>query len=53
MCHYLQTSPDSSFTQNRVCTKATANDRVILSGMKLIVTQDGHRAEKMLSSQEE
>ena len=28
MCHYHQSSPDSSFTQNRVCTKATANGRM-------------------------
>src|SRR5579864_1496024 len=53
MCHYHQTSPDSSFTQSRVCTKATANGRITLSGTKLIVTQDGHREEQMLSSQEE
>ncbi len=53
MCHYHQTSPDSSFTQNRLCTKATANGRITLSGMKLIVTQAGHREEKTLSSQEE
>jgi N-hydroxyarylamine O-acetyltransferase len=53
MCHYHQTSPDSSFTQNRVCTKATADGRITLSGMKLIVTRDGHREEKMLSSEQE
>jgi N-hydroxyarylamine O-acetyltransferase len=53
ICQYHQSSADSSFTQNRVCTKATANVRITLSGMKLIVTQDGHREEKMLSSQEE
>jgi N-hydroxyarylamine O-acetyltransferase len=53
MCLYHQTSPDSSFTQNRVCTKATANGRITLSGMKLIVTQTGHREETTLPSQEE
>jgi N-hydroxyarylamine O-acetyltransferase len=53
MCHYHQTSPDSSFTQNRVCSKATADGRITLSGMKLIVTQAGHREEKILPSQEE
>jgi len=53
MCHYHQTSPDSSFTQNRVCTKATPDGRITLSGMKLIVTRDGHREEKVLTSEEE
>ncbi len=53
MCHYHQTSPDSSFTHNLVCTRATADGRTTLSGMKLIVTRDGHREEKMLSSEQE
>jgi len=53
MCHYHQTSPDSSFTQNRVCTKATADGRITLSGMKLIVTRGGHREEKTLASEED
>jgi len=53
MCHYHQTSPDSSFTQNRVCTKATPDGRITLSGMKLIVTRNGHREQKILTSEEE
>jgi len=53
MCQYHQTSPDSSFTQNRLCTLATADGRITLSGMKLIVTRSGSREETMLSSDEE
>jgi len=53
MCHYHQTSSDSSFTQNRICTKATPDGRITVSGMKLIVARNGHREEKVLTSEEE
>ena len=52
-CHYHQTSPDSSFTQDRLCTRATPDGRITLAEMKLIVTRDGHREERTLSSEEE
>lgn len=53
MCSYHQTSPESHFTQNRICTRATPDGRITLSGMKMIVTRDGGREEKMLVSEEE
>ena len=53
MCSYHQTSPESHFTQNRICTVATPDGRITLSGMKMIVTRNGEREEKMLSSEEE
>jgi N-hydroxyarylamine O-acetyltransferase len=53
MCHYHQTSLESHFTQNRICTRATPEGRITLSGMKLIVTRDGHRQERELSSEDE
>ena len=53
MCHYHQTSPESSFTQNSICTRATAEGRITLSGMKLIVTRHGQREERVLSSEDE
>jgi len=53
MCHFHQTSPDSHFTQNRICTRATPEGRITLSGMKLIVTRNGRREEKILSSDQE
>ena len=53
MSHYHQTSPESSFTQNRICTRATADGRITLSEMKLIVTIKGHRTERTLSSESE
>lgn len=53
MCHYHQTSPQSSFTQNRICSRATPDGRITLSGMKLIVTRNGQREDRMLNSEAE
>ena len=53
MCHYHQTSPESHFTQKRLCTLATPTGRVTLSDMKLMVTTNGARQERLLASEEE
>lgn len=53
MCHFHQTSPDSSFTRKRVCSQATPTGRITLSDLKLIKTDGGKREEKMLASEEE
>jgi N-hydroxyarylamine O-acetyltransferase len=53
MCQYHQTSPQSHFTQNRVCTKATPDGRITLSGHKLIETKNGIKTERELKSEEE
>jgi N-hydroxyarylamine O-acetyltransferase len=53
MCLFHQTSPESHFTQNRVCTKALPNGRITASGMRLIETRDGNRRESALNSKEE
>jgi len=53
MCHYHQTSPESHFTQNSICSRATPEGRITVSGMKLIVTAHGQRKERTLASQEE
>lgn len=53
MCHYHQTSPESSFTRKRLCTRATPEGRITLSDMKLVITQDGDKRERMLTSDEE
>ncbi len=53
MCHFHQTSPDSSFTRKRICTRATPEGRVTLSGMNLIVTNKGQREERILASEDE
>jgi len=48
MCHYHQTSPESSFTQKTLCTRATPAGRITLSEMKLIVTKHDQRKERIL-----
>jgi N-hydroxyarylamine O-acetyltransferase len=53
MCHFHQTSPESHFTQKRLCTRATPGGRVTLSDMNLIVTENGSRQFRMLASDEE
>ena len=53
MCRFHQTSPESSFTQRRLCSRATTEGRITLSEMKLIVTENGRRSERVLASEEE
>lgn len=54
-CHYQQTSPESHFTRNRICSRATREGgRVTLSGMRLIETgADGARRERVLADERE
>jgi N-hydroxyarylamine O-acetyltransferase len=44
-CDYHQTSPESHFTQKRMCTLATPQGRVTLRDTRLIVTANGQKAE--------
>ncbi|HSM56640.1 MAG TPA: arylamine N-acetyltransferase [Candidatus Sulfomarinibacteraceae bacterium] len=48
MCHYHQTSPQSHFTQRRVCSRATPDGRITLSERRLIITTNGARHEQEL-----
>jgi N-hydroxyarylamine O-acetyltransferase len=43
MCEYHQTSPDSPFMRNNVCTLATPNGRKTVSGNRLTIVADGER----------
>jgi N-hydroxyarylamine O-acetyltransferase len=52
MCHYHQTAPESSFTQRRVCTRATSEGRITLSDRLLIVTERGERREQQLADED-
>lgn len=45
MCRFHQTSPDSHFTRNRICSRATPEGRVSLSNDRLIVTDHAGRHE--------
>lgn len=44
-CHYHQTSPDTTFTQGRLCSQPQPNGRITLTDDQLIVTQAGKRME--------
>ncbi len=53
MCHYHQTSPESHFTRQRICSLATPEGRITLSDEKLIETREGSRQERVLSGERE
>jgi len=52
-CFYQQTSPQSHFTRQRICTLATPEGRITLSDLKLIKTIRGQRSEQMLKDEDE
>lgn len=51
--HFQQTSPESHFTQKRICSLARPNGRITLSDNRLIETADGQRTERELKSDAE
>lgn len=51
MCQYHQTSPDSHFTSQRMCSIATATGRVTLTDHKLIITEGKARTEVIIRDQ--
>ena len=53
MCRYHQTSPESHFTRQRICTRATPEGRVTLSDWKLIETRNGEREERELAGEQQ
>jgi N-hydroxyarylamine O-acetyltransferase len=53
MCQYHQTSPQSHFTQKKVCSIATAGGRITLTDDKLIVTDNDTRGELLIGNEEE
>jgi N-hydroxyarylamine O-acetyltransferase len=50
MCRWQQTSPESHFTQKRVCSLATPSGRLTLSDNRFIVTESGVRREEAVES---
>ena len=55
MCRFHQTSPESHFTQNVICSRVTEDGRITLSDMRLVTTSGPQRIrqEQMLTSREE
>ena len=52
-CDHHQYSPDSHFTQQRICSLATPTGRITLSDRRFIVTENGHRKEYDLDNDAE
>ena len=52
-CRFHQTSPESHFTRGRICTLATPEGRVTLSGLRLIATTGTERTERWLAGEAE
>jgi N-hydroxyarylamine O-acetyltransferase len=53
MCIYHQTSPESKFTQRRLCSRATLEGRITLVDQRLIVTRWDDRQERRLKTEQE
>lgn len=53
MCDYHQTSSDSHFTQNRICSLATEEGRISLTGDILKITAGGSITERKLENETE
>ena len=55
MCRFHQTSSESHFTKNLVCSRLTTDGRITLSGMRFITTSGPQRLrdERTLSSRDE
>ena len=52
-CHYMQTSPDTHFTQKRVCSQWIDTGRITITEDKLIVTDwDGNRQETPITNED-
>lgn len=53
MCHYHQTSAESYFTQNKLCTLVTARGRITLTDDKLKITEHDRHTEQVVADREE
>ena len=53
MCHFQQTSPQSHFTQRRICSRATPEGRITVSDLAFITTEHRVRNERALSGEPE
>ena len=53
LCCFHQTSPESHFTQNRICSMLTPSGRISLTDTRLIVTERDERSEQPIASPEQ
>ncbi|PYS21492.1 MAG: hypothetical protein DMF72_17030 [Acidobacteria bacterium] len=52
-CRFHLSSPDSHFTQNRICSMLTSNGRISVSDTHFIVSDNGARRDYPVTSQAE
>jgi Arylamine N-acetyltransferase len=52
-CEFQQTSPESHFTKNKICSLMTIDGRKTLTDTKFIMTKDGTKTEAEIDSDEE
>ncbi len=53
MCNFHQTSPESHFMKNKVCSLMTGTGRKTLTGDKFIETTNGERSETPVTSEDQ
>ncbi len=53
MCHYHQTSPESIFTKQRLCTLPTPNGRITLAANVLSIAENGVETKMILESDQQ
>ncbi|MFA7467896.1 MAG: arylamine N-acetyltransferase [Desulfotomaculaceae bacterium] len=53
MCQFHQTSPESLFTQKRLCTMPKANGRVTFKDLKIIETVNGIKTKQVIANNEQ
>lgn len=53
MCRYHQTSPESHFTQQKICWRLTPSGRISLTDDRFIITDNGVRTERLVTSKAE
>lgn len=53
MCRFHQTSPESLFMKQRLCTLPTERGRILLAGNTFTVTEDGRETEVILANDDE
>jgi N-hydroxyarylamine O-acetyltransferase len=52
-CEYQQTSPESHFMKNKICSLMTESGRKTLTDTKFVVTEHGEKTETAIDSDEE
>ena len=50
---YQQTSEDSHFIKNRICSLATKSGRISLSNNKLTITENGEKKTREFNNEDE